>query len=249
MTAPVIVGAEPMSVDGGPAGALVLHGFTGNPQSMRGLAEALGEAGFAVEMPLLPGHGTAVEDMVGTTWADWLGAAEDAYGKLAARTERAVVVGLSMGGALAAWLASERPEVAGLVCVNAVVSAPEGMQELVEAMLATGEEYMDAIGSDIADPASEEASYPRTPLRPLLSLMEAAEEFGGRLGRIACPVLVATSPQDHVVDPSNSELLAAAVSGPVERLTLARSYHVATLDYDKDELERAVVAFAQRVTA
>ena len=108
------------------------------------------------------------------------------------------------------------------------LSAPEGMQELVEAMLATGEEYMDAIGSDIADPDSQEASYPRTPLRPLLSLMEAAEEFGGRLGRIACPVLVASSPQDHVVDPANSELLAAAVSGPVERLTLARSYHVAT---------------------
>src|SRR5687767_11596486 len=117
MTAPVIPGAEPMSVDGGPVGALVLHGFTGNPQSMRGLAEALAGAGFAVELPLLPGHGTAVEDMVGTTWADWLGEAEGAYGKLVARTDRVVVAGLSMGGALAAWLASEHPEVAGLVCV------------------------------------------------------------------------------------------------------------------------------------
>jgi len=57
----------------------VLHGFTGNPQSMRGLAVALADAGLTVEMPLLPGHGTAVEDMVPTRWEHWSGAAEAAY--------------------------------------------------------------------------------------------------------------------------------------------------------------------------
>ena len=64
MTAPIIPGAEPWSADGGPNGALVLHGFTGNPNSMRGIAEALAAAGFAVELPLLPGHGTSVQDMI-----------------------------------------------------------------------------------------------------------------------------------------------------------------------------------------
>ena len=33
----VLPEAEPMSADGGPAGVLVLHGFTGNPSSMRGI--------------------------------------------------------------------------------------------------------------------------------------------------------------------------------------------------------------------
>ncbi len=71
MTAPIIPGAEPWSAPGGSNGVLVLHGFTGNPQSMRPLAEALAAAGFTVELPLLPGHGTAVEDMVPTRWEDW----------------------------------------------------------------------------------------------------------------------------------------------------------------------------------
>ena len=53
--------AEPYCAAGGPHGALVLHGFTGNPSSMRGVAEALAAVGFAVELPLLPGHGTSVE--------------------------------------------------------------------------------------------------------------------------------------------------------------------------------------------
>ena len=71
MTAPVIPGAEPYSATGDARGALVLHGFTGNPQSIRGLALALADAGFTVEMPLLPGHGTDVADMVPTRWEDW----------------------------------------------------------------------------------------------------------------------------------------------------------------------------------
>src|SRR4051812_22326326 len=102
-------GAEPWAADGGPNGALVLHGFTGNPGSMRGVAEALAEAGFAVELPRLPGHGTTVEDMIPTGYQDWLGEAEAAYQRLAARCERVVVAGLSMGGALTVWLASDHP--------------------------------------------------------------------------------------------------------------------------------------------
>ena len=87
MSAPVIAGAEPYSASGDTRGALVLHGFTGNPQSMRGLAVALADAGFTVEMPLLPGHGTAIEDMLDTRWKDWSHAAEQAYVDLAARTD------------------------------------------------------------------------------------------------------------------------------------------------------------------
>src|SRR5687767_14302407 len=68
---PIIPGAEPWSAVGGPNGVLVVHGFTGNPQSMRPLAEAFAAAGFTVELPLLPGHGTVIEDMIPTRWADW----------------------------------------------------------------------------------------------------------------------------------------------------------------------------------
>ena len=61
-------------------------------------------------------------------------------------------------------------------------------------------------------------------------------------------MLLLNSPQDHVVPPPSSDYLAARVSGPVERVTLERSYHVATLDYDKDEIERRAVEFARKVT-
>ena len=48
------------------------------------------------------------------------------------------------------------------------------------------------------------------------------------------PLLLLNSPQDHVVEPAQAEYLAEQYGGPVERITLERSYHVATQDYDKE---------------
>lgn len=249
LPADLIEGAEPWSHEGGPAGALVLHGFTGNPGSMRGLAEALAAAGFTVDLPLLPGHGTRIEDMIPTGFDDWLAHAEARYQALAARCDQVVVLGLSMGGALTAWLGSEHPEIAGLVCINAVVSVPEGMREAVSEVLASGADRFEGIGSDIAMPDVEESAYAETPLAPLLSTFDAADNLGDRLSRVSSPLLIVTSTQDHVVPPVNSDILARSVSGPVERLTAERSYHVVTMDYDQDMVSTAAVDFATKVTA
>ena len=245
-----IPGAEPWSADGTNGhGVLVLHGFTGNCNSMRGLAEAFHRAGFTVDMPLLPGHGTTAAELAETTWADWSATAEEAYQALAEATDKVVVAGLSMGGSLTCWLATRHPEISGLVLINPATQVSPEMREAVEALQAAGEEYMPGIGSDIADPDSHESAYEDTPLAPLLSLFTASEEFGGHLERITQPMLLMTSPQDHVVPPADSDHLAARVAGPVERVSLDRSYHVATLDYDKELIEERAVAFAEKVTA
>ncbi len=115
MSAPEILPeAEPMSVDGTTTvGVLVIHGFTGNPSSMRGIAEAMAALGHHVEMPRLPGHGTTIDDMLTTSWADWSGEVRTAHARLAARVDEIVVVGLSMGGALTLWSGFELDQVGG----------------------------------------------------------------------------------------------------------------------------------------
>ena len=245
----IIPGLEPWSADGSDIGVLVVHGFTGAPQSMRGLAEAFAAAGFTVDLPLLPGHGTSVDDMITTTWADWSGAASASYAASAARTSKVVVAGLSMGGALTAWLAARHPEVAGIVCINPVVVRDQNVVDFATGALAEGTDRIPAIGNDVADPAGAEKAYDATPLAPLVSLQEGVGELEPVLGDVTCPLLLMTSPQDHVVPPSNSDALAVAVAGPVERLSLERSYHVATLDYDRDLIAEHAVAFARKVTS
>ena len=101
MTNPIIPGAEPGRTW---ATAHPVHSCcTASPATRRRcvvVAEALAAAGFHVELPRLPGHGTVVDDMLPTRWADWAGEAEAAYQRLAQRAAHVVVVGLSMGGAL-----------------------------------------------------------------------------------------------------------------------------------------------------
>jgi carboxylesterase len=83
----------------------------------------------------------------------------------------------------------------------------------------------------------------------LLSFFGALSEVTPRLGDVKCPALIFTSTQDHVVPPVSSDVLAAGVAGPVERVRLDRSYHVATLDYDRAEIEATAVEWVAKVFA
>ncbi len=250
-TYPVLPGAEPYSATGGSLGALVVHGFTGNPHSMRGLAEAFAAAGYTVELPRLPGHGTDVQDMLTTSWEDWSAAALAAYRDLASRCDQVVVAGLSMGGTLSIWLALQQPEIAGLVLVNPAIGTAETaeMQTQVQGALDAGMTLIPGVGGDIADPDSTELAYSEVPVACLLSLLAASAELTPRLHEITMPVLLIHSLQDHVVPPSASAAIDSGLGGPVELVELERSFHVATLDYERDEIERGAVAFAAQVFA
>lgn len=251
MPAPTIPGAEPFSHQGtGDTGVLVLHGFTGNPGSMRGLAEACATAGFHVELPQLAGHGTAIEDMIPTRWSDWSADANAAYATLSKRASKIVVMGLSMGGALTLWMGAEHPEIVGLVCVNpATQPQPPEVMTMLRDMISGGAEVMDGIGSDIAEPGIVETAYAGTPLAALLSFQEdGLSPLSKRYSSMKMPLLLFTSVQDHVVNPADSDALAASYGGNVEHVKLERSYHVATQDFDKDIIFEKSVAFARQVT-
>jgi len=252
MTAPTIPGAEAYAHHGnGDVGVLVLHGFTGNPGSMRALAEACATAGFHVELPQLAGHGTAMEDMIPTRWADWSADAEKAFQALSKRAKKIVVMGLSMGGALTLWMAAQHPEACGIVCINpATQPQPQEVIDMLQEMIDGGMVTTDGIGSDIADPSAHETAYSGTPLGAMKSfLSDGLAPLAPRYPSIKMPMLLYTSVQDHVVQPSDSDAVAATYGGPVERVMLERSYHVATQDYDKDIIFAGAVAFVHRVTA
>jgi carboxylesterase len=236
--------------EGGPVGVLVIHGFTGNPVTMRPLADALVAAGFTVSMPRLPGHGTTIEDMLTTGWPEWSGEAERAYQELAAKTEKVVVAGLSMGGTLTAWLAAHHPEVAGIILINAAVKPYDpDSRAFIQAMIDAGDVIAPGVGADLADPDAHEPAYEGSPLPSLLTMFDAVDDLQGRFADITCPALVMQAPQDHVVDPSAADHVAGLLGGPVERVSLDRSYHVATLDYDKELIQERSVEFVKKVTA
>ena len=98
-------------------GVAVCHGFTGSPVSMQGWSDYLAKEGFAVNMPLLAGHGTTWQELSKTPWEHWYRDFEASYLELAARCDTVFVAGMSMGGALALRVAALHP-VAGVAVVN-----------------------------------------------------------------------------------------------------------------------------------
>lgn len=103
-----------------PAGCLLLHGYGGSPFEMENLGAALKEAGFAVRIPCLPGHGEGYASLGAYRYKHWLRHAEEELGSMLKIHTDVVVAGFSVGGNLALNLAARFP-VAGIVTLSAPV--------------------------------------------------------------------------------------------------------------------------------
>jgi len=243
--APVVApSAAAWSAPGGDSGALVLHGFTGNPTAMRPLAQHLADAGVAVELPRLPGHGTHWRDLATTTWQDWARAAGAALDRLRERTRTVAVVGLSGGGTLALRLALTRPDdVAALVLINPSIIYRSPLRP-VGNLLSRVVPTFPGVGNDIARPGADEFPYDRVPVRAAMSLFTLQDLVRADLGAIHTPVLVLTSRVDHTVPPENSTIILDRIASPDKRqVWLEHSFHVATLDHDADLIAERTLAF------
>ena len=246
---PVVAGAEPFGVDAGEIGILLCHGFTGSPQSMRPWAQALADAGHSVRLPLLPGHGTRWQDLNRTTWRQWYGHADAAFGELRARCRTVFAMGLSMGGALALRLAEEHGDgVAGVVAVNPYISQQHPLLPALPVMRWVVPTFPGVVG-DIKKPGVTELGYTKVPLHALSSLMQFHAMVRADLPRVTQPVLLMYSAVDHVVPAAtNAHAVRDGVSSSdVTEIVLEDSYHVATLDNDAERIEKESLAFVARV--
>lgn len=248
--------AEPFFSDGTPdargrrVGVLLSHGFTGSPASMVPWGRFLADRGYAVSVPVLPGHGTTWQDMVPTRYEDYYATLSAELDALQARCDVVVVAGLSMGGCLALTLAERRPDdLAGLILVNPAVASTNKQLLLLPVMKHLVKAFP-AIGNDIKKQGVDEHAYPKTPLKPLASMVAAWKQIRADLPRVTAPVLLFRAAEDHVVDPSSAQIILDGVSSTdaTERV-LTESYHVATLDNDAETIFAESLAFIDRVTA
>lgn len=215
------------------ARVLCLHGLGGTGATMWPLVAALSAAGHTVLAPTLPGHGGVPDDLLGIDWATWL----DAVREWPADGPADVVVGQSMGALLALALAAEG-RARAVVAINPPAPDPDAVDGL-EWRRSRGHQWVEVGASSLG-----EVAYTRVPIDALLAMHGGA--LAVQLDRVAVPVLIVTSTHDEVVDPGSSDVVAAALGGPVQRLRLARGGHVASLDVDRERLAAAVLTFASR---
>jgi carboxylesterase len=247
---PLTIAARPDLTGGRRVAVLLSHGFTGSPVSVRPWGEHLGERGYGVAVPRLPGHGTSWRDLNQHRWDDWYGEVTRVFDQLCLDHDAVVVGGLSMGAALALRVAEEHPDrVAGLTLVNPAVASGRLDLKLLPVLKHVVPSFP-GISDDIKKPGVSEGAYTRTPLKAIHSFVRTWPTLVADLPRVTCPLLLFRSVEDHVVDDRSAPLIVDRVgSDDVTEVTLHDSYHVATLDHDAPTILEQTAAFVARVTA
>lgn len=246
MDVTILEGTEGYSLGNGPVGALFCHGFTSSPQNMRLLGDYLADRGIAVRAPLLPGHGTTWQDLGTKTAADWRATIEDAFHELSAECDEVFLVALSFGASLALDLAARYPDrVSGIVTLAGFVASKDPRRFLtpvLKRVLAS----IPGVGNDIADPELKEIVYDTVPTKAAAEVLKQIKRARLALPAVTAPILVMHGRNDHTVPPANARLIHDTVGSTDKELVwLERSYHVITLDYDREELFERTFRFIQ----
>jgi carboxylesterase len=113
------------TLEAGPVGCLMLHGFLGSPISSRPLAEYLAEQGITVHCPLLPGHGELPNKLYKVSGRDWLAEAEEGLRAIREKCKQVFIMGHSMGTVLGAHLVSQNDDVLGMIMLAPAYQVPD----------------------------------------------------------------------------------------------------------------------------
>lgn len=252
----IVPGAEPIALDGSDThAALLIHGFGDTPQSVAGLAASLHAAhGWTVRAPLLPGHGRGLADFDQQGSSAWRDAVHREYTALTAQYEVVVLVGVSMGGALATLEASRDPSLPALVLLapfltasaNAERLAPlAGIINLLIPYLKGGDKV-----ASIFDPEARAKvlGVGAVPPKRIRDLVAVAHDARFAAGDVRAPTLLIHSRTDYRIPLVLAERHQGFFTGAAvcEQVWLDGCGHVITVDYRRDQVWAATAAWLAR---
>lgn len=252
----VIPGAEPIRLMTGSAkGVLLIHSFFGTPHDFTFLAQKISEAGISVYAPLLPAHGTTLEEMSRSDLAAWFSTARDSLMELKSQCSEVYVAGLSMGALFTVLLAAEF-DLAGIVLLSMPWKIPGAGKYLLPLLrpftrvLYNSEAKASSLDRGLNDPEARASHIGYTaglPVAQLWQLHKTAVRARKALPRVRCRALAIQSREDRAVPLGSLDLIMQRIgSAEKDSLRLTRSGHTVTLDYEKDIVAERIIAFIRR---
>jgi carboxylesterase len=241
------------SADGGPIGALLIHGFGGSAAETRPMGEYLSAQGLTVRCPLLTGHGTSSEDLIGIRWQMWTEEVESALQDLRSCCETVFVGGLSMGSLLTLWLGAKYPDVAGLLVMTPAVKLQNRLLPLTVGLRyllkypPSGLVEEEALG----DPEAIHRiwCYDQQPLWGAAELYLLQRRVNAALPRIRQPILIFQGRLDNWLSPQAAQLVHDGVASADKTLVwLEHSGHNVLADGERESVWAQSYAWMSRVS-
>jgi carboxylesterase len=235
-------------LEGGPVGVLLIHGFTGSPPEMRLVGDYLHQRGYTISGPLLPGHGTTVDDMNRRRWTEWTECVEDALTDLRTRCEQVFVGGLSMGSVLTLHLAANHPKLPGAILYSPATWVANRLIYLAPVLKYLIPKRPQSDESDLTDPEADLRlwSYEEDPVFAAHELLKRLRRVRRSLARITCPMLIIHSTLDSAIRPDSARRTYERIgSADKEMVTLHNSGHCITVDSEWESVAERTYEFIQ----
>lgn len=252
-----------LSYDGGRVGVLLIHSLGGTPLELKYVAQGFARDGYSVECPMLPGMTNGTDVLSLSRWQDWYVEVERAFEKLREKCDTVIVGGLSAGSILALKLAKDRPDDVAGVLAFAPTLWPNGwavpwtfnFYRLVHMRwFARLFKFSQRAPYGIKDERirkfmvdafkSENRTLEEVYARPGVMVLEfcrLVKKVRKELSAVTVPTFITHPRHDDQSHLRNALTLQAKLAGPVETVVLDDSYHIVTLDRQRDiVLERAL---------
>src|SRR5262249_52614032 len=260
----------------GRTGFLLVHGLGGTPIELKFVAKGLARLGFRVHCCQLAGHCGDQADLLATGWTDWYASVTAAFDELRGECDTALVGGLSRGAVLALHLAAERPdEVHGLALYAPTfwydgwatpwyrfVLDPFLLTPFTRSLVGLVYRFVEREPYGIKDPAIRavvvaamqsgetiEAGILVTPGKSLCQFSLLAGRVRKELSAIKTPALIVQAREDDLSSIKNTEYLQRYLGGIVSTLMLDDSYHIVTVDRQRDLVIESSAMFAEVLAA
>lgn len=223
-------------------GCLCIHGFTGDPSEVEPLVRHLNKhTKWQIAAPTLPGHGQSLQ-LKGIHYRQWIEHAEQELKQLLRTCDTVYVVGFSMGGLIASYLAVHYP-IKKLILLSAAayyVNPKQIAQDVVEMV-------RDARKGRL--PENElfvryKRKIKETPITATLQFRKLVANVKPILANVNIPTLIAQGQSDGIVPPKSAQYLYDHIGTTRKKLIyLKDSKHLICHCNEKDKLFTEIVDF------
>ena len=259
---------DPITMVGGEHAVLLIHGLQSSPAELLPLAKRLHQAGYTVHLPHIPGYGFMHGDTPRsvTHWQDWHAKAIAEFRTLQQQYKTVSVGGLCIGGTLSLSIAADLgDEVSALTLLSTTLWYDGWSMPWYRPLRYIGYlwpirylySYSEREPFGLKNPQlrkwiAREMSHKDSTMvgasRLNLPAIQEAERMIASvkksLPRITAPAIIIHAEEDEVASPRSARHIAGHLgSKTVESVMLHNSYHMITVDNDREQVARDTISF------
>ena len=246
---------------------LLLHGMTGSPFEMKQYGKNLHKAGFDVYCPCLPGHGKDLLNVKKIKWQDWFNFAEEEYKALKQNYSEVYLSGICMGAVLALAISEKHKDVSGIIAISTTLFLdgwtipwysflfPMGLHTILRFYYSFPEQDPYGIKNETVRRKISALLKENTvalnyiPMTCVYELLEMSKQVRKSVKNIRQPTLIVHSNRDDLTSLKSADFVYKHSSSEVkDYIILKNSYHLITMDNDKDLAVQKSVEFLNSIS-